>query len=96
MNDPRVTAIRNDKLIGSGTCSTVDEAYGDAYLIEELDEEKITTPEAAVKWAIELEDLRIYNALNHRWGEDDDHELKRMEEWEQRKKDFKGAGFKGE
>jgi len=86
MNDPRVTAIRNDKLIGSGTCSTVDEAYGDADLIEELDEGKITTPEAAVKWAIQLEDIQMEQALNQRWGEDDDPQLKMAAEWEQRKK----------
>jgi hypothetical protein len=79
--DDRVKAIRDDKKVGRGTCTTIDECYSDEELIAELNEEGVKTPADAVKWAHELEGLRIENALNHRWGEDSDPELERYKNW---------------
>ena len=87
MSDPRVQAIREDKMVGRKTCSTVDEAFSEASIIEELDDAGIKTPEAAVKWAIEIEDFQMEKALNQRSGEDSDTQLKMSEEWDALKKE---------
>jgi hypothetical protein len=87
MSDPRVQAIREDKMVGRNTCSTVDEAFSEASIIEELDDAGIKTPEAAVKWAIEIEDFQMEKALNQRSGEDSDTQLKMSEEWDALKKE---------
>lgn len=49
--DPRVYAIRKDDVVGRWTCSVIDEAYGDAELVAELDDAGVRAPMAAVKWA---------------------------------------------
>lgn len=79
--DERVQAIRKHPKVGEGSCTVIDECYTDAELIEELDEDGITTPEGAVEWALEIEGLKVEQALNARWGEDDDPELERWREW---------------
>lgn len=56
--DRRVTAIRNDKKVGRGTCSSIDECLTDDELIAMLDAEKITTATAAVIWARNDEAIR--------------------------------------
>ena len=81
MSDLRVEAIRSNKRVGRGTCTTIDEAYTDNELVEALDEAKAITVEKAVAWAIEDEGFRIENALNFRWGEDSDPEVSRYNEW---------------
>ena len=81
MSDPRVEAIRKDDRVGKGSCSSIDECQSDAELIEALNEESITTPEAAVKWALEGEGLHLEQGLNQRWGEDDDPQLKTYKEF---------------
>jgi hypothetical protein len=81
MSDSRVEAIRSNKRVGRGTCTTIDEAYTDNELVEALDEAEAITVEEAIAWAIEDEGLRIENALNFRWGEDTDPELRRYNEW---------------
>jgi len=48
--DSRVQAIRMDPVIGSGTCSVVDECYDDADLIERLDEAGVISDEEAVRY----------------------------------------------
>lgn len=50
-----VKAIRADKIIGSGTCSTIDEAYTDDELIELLVENDITTVTQAIKFCRKVE-----------------------------------------
>jgi len=82
VRDPRVEAVRKDELVGNGTCTTVDEALEDSELLEYLEEDKVTTPEAAVAWARDFEGLRKEQATNCRWGEDDDPEVKASEEWD--------------
>lgn len=81
MSDQRVEAIRKHSMVGNGSCTTIDEATTDEELIAELDEVGATTVEQAVAWALETEGLRIENATNKRWGEDDDPELQRLEDW---------------
>ena len=56
--DPRVIAIRADKLVGAGTCSSIDECMEDSELVEELDRLKIVESRTAVKWA--RMDHRLY------------------------------------
>ena len=79
--DPRVIAVRNDPLVGKGTCTSVDEATTDSELVEELDDWGATTPEEAIKAARDFEEMWVENALNCRFGEDTDPELKLWAEW---------------
>lgn len=85
--DPRVAAIRNDRRVGTGSCTSIDECYGDEELIETLDLEDITTPEAALQWALEQEGLFLEQGLNQRWGEDDDPQLLAYQEWQEKVKE---------
>ncbi len=78
---PLIDAIRNDPKVGRGSCTSVDECFDDSDLVELFEREGITTPEAAVKAAYEIEGLRLEAALNARWGEDDDPQLKAYNEW---------------
>jgi len=82
MNDERITVIRDHKLVGTSSCTTISECYSDSDLLKALDEDGVTTAQGAVKWAIETEGLHIEMALNSRWGSDTDPELKRYREWE--------------
>jgi hypothetical protein len=85
MTDARVDAIRAHPLVGEGSCTTVDEALTDGELVEWLDEAGATTVEEAIAEAIDFEDLHMEKALNCRWGEDDDPQLKMYEDWQERK-----------
>ena len=82
--DERVKAIRNDDLVGRGSCSSIDECYSDGELAQQLDDYSIHTPAAAVKWARESEGLWLENALNYRWGADDDPQLLAYNEWQEK------------
>lgn len=87
MSDPRVEAIRQDPVIGRGTCSSVDECYEDKELVEHLDKEGIVTEKAAVTWARGLEQVFQEQNLNARWGEDSDPQLAQWNEWKQKLQD---------
>ena len=80
-NEFRVEAIRNNDLVGRNTCSVVDECYSDEDVIAELNDYQITTEVGAIKWAIEMETAHHEQALNCRFGSDDDDELKAYEDW---------------
>ena len=43
-----VAATRADKLVGRGTCSVIDECYGDTELVKMFEDREITTVRAAV------------------------------------------------
>ncbi len=73
--DLRITAIRDHKEIGRGSCSIVDECYSDVELLEALYVDSITSPRQAIRWALEIEGLDAEQALNARWGQDTDLEL---------------------
>jgi hypothetical protein len=44
-----VEAIRADKLVGRGTCSTIDEAYATSELIDALEDAGIRSVRGAVR-----------------------------------------------
>ena len=77
--DKRIKAIRANDKVGRGSCSSIDECYDTDEIIEELDSKGISTPEAAVKWALETEGIWLEQGLNTRWGSDDDPQLKRYQ-----------------
>lgn len=82
--DIRVAAVRENERVGNGSCTSIDECWGDAELIKEFDENGITTPGAAVRWAIETEGLYLEQGLNQRWGESDDPQLLAYREFKER------------
>ncbi len=65
--DARIKAIRDDKKVGSGTCSTIDECYTDAELLDSLGRSNVVTPRAAVRWARLTEGLHDEMESNTRW-----------------------------
>ncbi len=75
MTDMRIKAIREDKLVGRGSCSSIDECMSDAELIKIFDEHDIKTVKAALKFAYDHEELWLERGLNQRWGDDDDPQL---------------------
>ncbi len=63
--DPRITAIRADELIGRGSCSMVDECMDagilfDAWVLEQIN----PSPREAVQWAREQHIFDLEMALN--------------------------------
>ena len=91
--DELVKAIRNDVMVGRGTCSSIDECYSDSELHELIGEHNdqqrrysegrglINTPRQAVEWARASETLWLENGLNYRWGADDDPQLLMYKKW---------------
>lgn len=80
MMDIRIQAIRNDPVVGNGTCSSIDECWDDLDLLEGLKEDKhIVTPKQAIKWARKIELLFLEKACDCRWGEDSDIEISNLE-----------------
>lgn len=77
----RVKAIRENKKIGTGTCSSIDECWSDDDLVSALDREGITNVSDALEWALKQEGLWLEQGLNARWGDDDDPELKNYNEF---------------
>lgn len=59
-DDPRVAAIRADKIVGRGTCTTIDEATTDAELAQDLDDAGIGPKSTvrAIRWARAVERTR--------------------------------------
>ena len=79
--DSRVLAIRDDILVGRGTCTSIDECYTDKEIEELLDEMSLVGDINAVRWAREHEGLWLEAGLNQRWGSDDDPQLKMWNDW---------------
>lgn len=88
-----IKAIRADKLIGKGSCTSIDECYEDKELwgLFGIPAGNMTL-EAALKDAYESEDLHWEQGLNARWGEDDDPQLKEYEEWQKARADHAAGG----
>jgi hypothetical protein len=80
--DIRVAAIREDAMIGYGTCTYIDETFSDKELAVWLDEVNATTPKEAVVWARDFEELKLEQALNYRWGSDNDPQRIAYNEWQ--------------
>ena len=68
-DDARVIVIREDSLVGRGSCTTVDEGLRAYDLAEMMDRDGVTTLEQAVGWARALELLLLDNATNATSGE---------------------------
>jgi hypothetical protein len=84
-----IEAIRNDKLVGRGTCTGIDEGRSDDDLIWILDLDKLSTVKQAVKAARDSEELDLEMATNQRFGEDSDPELLALKAFRQARKDEK-------
>ena len=69
--DKWVQAIREHKLIGNGSCTSIDECWSDGELSEMLIEQGIKSEKAAVRWALEGEGMWHERALNASSGEPD-------------------------
>ena len=82
----RVKAIREDALVGSGSCTSIDECFTDKEVVDMLDEDSILTPRNAVVWARNYELLFLENSLNYRWGSDSDPELSIYRDFKNRMK----------
>ena len=61
--DVRVAAIREDIMVGYGTCTHIDETFSDTELAIWLDEASATTPKDAVEWARDYEELKLEMAV---------------------------------
>lgn len=57
MNQEMIAAVRSDVKVGRGTCSVIDECYGDRELAEALADAGIDTVKGAVEWARDVERL---------------------------------------
>lgn len=79
--DARVEAIRKDPCVGRGTCTTLDECFSDDELSWKLNEDGVISASAAIQWARNYEGLFTEQALNARWGEDDDPQLLEQIAW---------------
>ena len=79
--DAMVAAIRADKLVGDGSCSSIDESMDDADIISGLVVNNVRSAKEAVRWARVEEQLWLERGLNTRWGEDDDPQLKAYREF---------------
>lgn len=69
LKDERVAAVRADKAVGHGSCSSIDECYDHAELLEALVQAGCQTPRDAVKWAREVDGLHWESGLNQMSGE---------------------------
>jgi len=83
----RVEAIRDHKLVGRGSCTSVDECWDDKDIIEFLDDSNVTTVEGAIEWALDQEGLFLEQGLNQRWGEDNDPQLIEWQKWNEKLKE---------
>ena len=84
----RIKAIREHRLVGNGSCTSVDECWTDAEILEFLDKYRIESPEGAVKWALEQEGMWREKGLNCSSGEPDCPLVQSYRQWEV---DVKGA-----
>lgn len=86
--DPRVAAIRGNKLVGHNTCTMIDECMLDEELVSALNEDGITKPDDAVRWAIDYEQDYLEAGLNTRWGDEDDSQLSDYRSFKKRRKEL--------
>lgn len=82
--DDLVKAIRADKAVGRGSCSSIDECWDDSEIRNALIREGITEPAKAVKWARKQEGLWLDSACDARFGDDDDPQLQWKREFEEK------------
>ena len=73
MNREFVEAVRSNKLVGRGSCTSIDECLEDAELWDLIRNAKDAAD--AIHIAVEHEILYLERGLDQRWGEDDDPQL---------------------
>jgi hypothetical protein len=81
--DRRIEAIRRPSLVGRGSCSSIDECWGDEELADALNSEDIRLPSDAIKWALSAEGVLVHAACEARCGEDSDPQFAQAVEWEE-------------
>ena len=84
--DKWVEAIRQHKLGGRGSCSSIDECWSDVELSEMLVEQGIKSEKAAVTWALDVEGMWHERALNASSGEEDCNLKRGWQQWQQLRK----------
>ena len=84
----RIEAIREHRLVGRGSCTSIDECWTDDEIIECLDNLGVESPEGAVKWALEQEGMWREQGLNASSGELDCPLVESYRQWEE---DLKNA-----
>ena len=72
-----VEAVRNDPVVGKGSCSSIDECWDDQDLIEAFKDpaSPILSSISAILWARKSERRHLEEGLNCRCGEDNDSQL---------------------
>ena len=83
----RIEAIREHRLVGNGSCTSVDECWTDDEIIECLDNLGVESPEGAVKWALEQEGMWREQGLNASSGEPDCPLVESYRQWKEDVKD---------
>ena len=61
--DNRVKVIREDMMVGRGSCTHIDEVFSNEDLIYWLDQDEVYTTKGAVEWARDYERLKIEMAV---------------------------------
>ena len=75
--DIRVAAIREDTMVGRGSCTLTDETFSDEELTYWLDEDEVYTTKGAVEWARDYEHLKIEMAVEY----ESPTAMDRLQEW---------------
>ena len=75
--DVRVAAIREDIMVGRGSCTLTDETFSDGELTYWLDEDEVYTTKGAVEWARDYERLKIEMAVEY----ESPTAMARLQEW---------------
>ena len=81
--DPRVQAIRKDKNVGIGSCTTIDECWSHSEILEFLSDNNIKSIKDAVTWAYEQEGLHREMGTNASSGESNCQLIASYEEWQE-------------
>ena len=76
--DIRIAAIREDAMVGYGTCTHIDETFSNEELARWLDDDKVTTARGAVEWARDYERLKIEMAVEY----ESPTAMARLQEWD--------------
>ncbi len=74
--DSRVAAIRANKLVGTGSCSVVDECMSDEDIVSRLNQMGIQSDREAEQYALRSEVNHLEGMLNCESGEEDMTEIK--------------------
>jgi hypothetical protein len=81
-----IAAIRQDALVGNGSCSVVDECMEDSELFSMLDNLNCKHAHMAVNHARDIQENYLERALDCRAGEDNDPQLIAWNEWKEKRK----------